>query len=775
MEKLLNELTGEYKDMAYDIGMEEVMAGKLRRIKPEYSPFVKNLDLTNPTRAQIKDLADTTGMSEDLIKANLSGSGRGSILKDFKTRNVSSKQRKYGGSTKAANFVKQINTSSDVAREEFLQRMAMEHPTTLKALEKSDAFKITNLTLKVKPEDMTAQDAYLLSQIDPDVLEMLDGIPHYFETSAVKAFLVRSVRHNDILYADNVTRSLLEGMGEKVDLDNYKSILQKTGTGFDIVATRSDLNKINTSTLRDIMRTGKTRAQDLDLHQTATGISQLKADAKRTGISLIDTDSDILRENSKALVALSDSDVEKLVGMFSTKNTPIEMWAVPKEVRREYNDIAQKQISDGFKSMTGVLDGLHRIWKPLVTGLRPDFHLRNYISSNINDAIENGIKSFQPKYKVLGNKIAREAGDSSVVIAGREFSTKALREEMQQRGAFSTMYRSVYDDALDMALAKDIKSTGKASMTKARDLYETVTHKVGNVVEDNVRATNFAINMEKALKSGMSTGEAMDFSVDMVKKYHFDYTDLSEVERTLFRRVMPFYTWSRKNLPLQMETMLNDPGFYGKVGSIQQTSEQVYGQGDEGMPEWAKSNLPVALPFSSNKGNTAYLSGAFPMSDLDRVVSSPGDKVKEGLNMLSPALKVPAEIALNRSFLSGAPLWQTEYEKSGKIASHMLSQAGAGKDMARGISPPETSGGAFGPFTYDNPVMQKVSDFGLGRSLLKQYDVDKGDINKAYEYLRYLSDYKQGLEQQGVNVPTIPEIRSGNTNDDLLSRYLKKY
>ena len=39
----------------------------------------------------------------------------------------------------------------------------------------------------------------------------------------------------------------------------------------------------------------------------------------------------------------------------------------------------------------------------------------------------------------------------------------------------------------------------------------------------------------------------------------FDYSDLSEVERIIFRRIMPFWTWSKNNVPTQFRSLINDP------------------------------------------------------------------------------------------------------------------------------------------------------------------------------------------------------------------------
>lgn len=798
MNDVLNIISGDIEQELYSMGMKEAEIGSLKYIMDDYTPLVKNLDITTASKSDIMKMKRQMGKDPDDIFGL--GNVGGTSMQDFGVLNVSRKKRANPDSVRIANKLKMVETSSPEVRADFFEALFRENPALYNTLEKHKILKVGQSGRYLDRKAIDDKSYNLIEEFSDDLLNRLDGLEHFYETSAVKSYLVRAVRHNSILKSNDTIQGLLHGVGIKIDPYDAYAKNRALRNNYDIIVTRSYTSTVSDDTLTKLMGGNFSRAPKTQLdrllsakkakfdkikhqsqlsgrHITGPEMEQMEdllsdMNALRTELQKIeDGVSRVMSPQQQAKMAgivgnlqkdammpLDRSAVDELVGLFDSNEIPLEIWAVPKGVRKEYNTLARKQVDDGFKSMTNIIDSLHRIWKPLVTGLRPDFHLRNYISSNVNDAIGNGIKAIQPQYKALGNKIARNT-DGTIKIAGDTFSVKMLHEEMQKRGAFSTMYRSVYDDALDMALSKNIKSTGRSMAHKARDVYETATHKVGNVVEDNVRATNFVINMEKSLKSGMDTGHAMDYAVEQVKKFHFDYSDLSEVERNLFRRVVPFYTWSRKNIPLQMETFLNDPGFYGKIGSLQQSAEQSFGGGMENMPDWAKEGLPIATPFKSASGNTTYLSGLFPQSDMSRVMSSPLDMTKDLMNMASPLFKTPAELALNRSFLSGAPIYQTEYEKGEKMLGHVGSQLGAIRDVSRGVQGGENVG-AYRSINYENPVMRNLSQFtGLTRSVLKEFDVSQGEINKMYEYLRYLSDYKQGLEQQGMDVPTLEEIR----------------
>ena len=48
-----------------------------------------------------------------------------------------------------------------------------------------------------------------------------------------------------------------------------------------------------------------------------------------------------------------------------------------------------------------------------------------------------------------------------------------------------------------------------------------------------------------------------------VNKILFDYKNLSRVERDWLARMFPFYRWTRKNIALQAERLLRNPGQAG--------------------------------------------------------------------------------------------------------------------------------------------------------------------------------------------------------------------
>jgi len=79
-------------------------------------------------------------------------------------------------------------------------------------------------------------------------------------------------------------------------------------------------------------------------------------------------------------------------------------------------------------------------------------------------------------------------------------------------------------------------------------------------LENRSRAVNFIAN----LKRGRSVAE----SAEHVKRFLFDYNDLTPRQKDYMRLLMPFFTWTQKNFLLQIEMMKKNPMFYSNFDRL---------------------------------------------------------------------------------------------------------------------------------------------------------------------------------------------------------------
>jgi len=113
---------------------------------------------------------------------------------------------------------------------------------------------------------------------------------------------------------------------------------------------------------------------------------------------------------------------------------------------------------------------------------------------------------------------------------------------------------------------------------------------VAGRIEDNVRLALYI----KSLDDGMDAWT----SARQVAKYQFDYGDITPFERNVVSRAMPFFRFTRFNVPLQLQTALQQPG---KIAAVEKVRQQL--NASQEMPEFKEAllqdylanNIPVQL------------------------------------------------------------------------------------------------------------------------------------------------------------------------------------
>jgi hypothetical protein len=154
----------------------------------------------------------------------------------------------------------------------------------------------------------------------------------------------------------------------------------------------------------------------------------------------------------------------------------------------------------------------------------------------------------------------------------------------------------------------------------------------------------------------MKVGGSLDDAIDMIYRLHFNYGNLSSRESDWFKRLFPFYTWSRNNLPLQMTQMARNPRRYNRLLSIKRNLE--YGTEEEGtVPSYFLEPFGFRMPFSI-AGSQVYSVPDLPFQDLLRFDPTGVGFVDAAQHILSagsPMIKVPLEYWGGKQFFKGIP------------------------------------------------------------------------------------------------------------------------
>ena len=148
-----------------------------------------------------------------------------------------------------------------------------------------------------------------------------------------------------------------------------------------------------------------------------------------------------------------------------------------------------------------------------------------------------------------------------------------------------------------------------------------------------------------------------------VRKFLFDYGDLTDVERVLFKSVIPFYAWMRNNIPMQLAMLIQKPGTVSVVGKTKTAIEDmVEGEpmNEELLPDWMREGFNIYLGENpEGLKNYMALQGWLPTIDLSKIFR-PGELLMEGL---SPLIKTPIELFSNYDFFYEKPIQEFEGER----------------------------------------------------------------------------------------------------------------
>lgn len=374
-----------------------------------------------------------------------------------------------------------------------------------------------------------------------------------------------------------------------------------------------------------------------------------------------------------------------------------------KTTRRMAEDpTAAKELMDLFDKVLGNV-------KFLQTGANPGFHLRNSFSDvilNASDGVMNP-HVYKQARDVLSNRtekaVLRETAgftpsNPAVNAAIKGKQIKVGKEYLDSEEVWNMFIRSggksgYIKAELDQLLGRSAgKKAGTSIKSRIMDASETR--------EDFFRLAHFIDSLGKEAKglklktNGHLTPEALaasDKAARRVRKFNIDYGAKTDFEKKFASRALPFYTWMRKNLPLQVELLFTNPGFMSLYPKGQNFLENILGTDEQGttlLPEWIRELAPVKLATekkfpSGPVGALLKLAGidpgqmatmttsGTPITDLTRLdpiignisegrLPNLGEVAGQFASDTNAALKAPFEAATGRYTFSGAPIgsWQ---------------------------------------------------------------------------------------------------------------------
>lgn len=306
---------------------------------------------------------------------------------------------------------------------------------------------------------------------------------------------------------------------------------------------------------------------------------------------------------------------------------------MPKElaetVEKFYTTTANsKELNKALK----LIDGMTNLWKGTVTGLWMAFHVRNAYGGLFNNFLAGVIN---PKYYEKTEEILSKTDGKKIFTtkSGQKISydkirAKLLEYDITNQTGYLDLNEELgkldIDEAVKGGALKKIKNSPKSIMQS---------------IENRLRIPVFLSELDK--------GNTFEGAAEAVNKFHFDYTKNAHTwaENEVLRRIMPFYVWTRHNIPLQLEQMGKQPGKYSAVAKVMMGDDREdYDNVMRTSPDWL-SKKPLF------KVGSDYMNIELPMADVSKVWSP-----KELAFLLHPGIKIGYEQAANFNSFKSEPI-----------------------------------------------------------------------------------------------------------------------
>lgn len=344
------------------------------------------------------------------------------------------------------------------------------------------------------------------------------------------------------------------------------------------------------------------------------------------------------------------------------------------------------------KKLIKIFDEVQTWWKKYTLGLRPAWHTRNafgnfwnaYLIGGLTDPLRYGEaaaiqKSMQVgKGKVVGasdyivGKVTGKALDKGAEVRGTGMTREEIFDEAIKRGVYES---GMYGQDVGTGAARSSNVIGSTEWSVINKAFAA-----GKTVENNARLALFIDSIAKGVKAAGRKGQTkfkpdeiekiLDDASINVRKSLFDYGDLSEVEKRYMKRAMPFYTWTRKNIPAQLQAIALHPDRANKLNILVaglQSGVQRIDSND--IDEWIKDQYPIFLNAEDSEQTYTFITALsyLPTAELNRVFQSPEGMAHMFSQMGTPLLKVPLEIMFNYDTFRERPIDVLEYETKGRF------------------------------------------------------------------------------------------------------------
>lgn len=385
------------------------------------------------------------------------------------------------------------------------------------------------------------------------------------------------------------------------------------------------------------------------------------------------------------------SSIAYLSQLIGKNTSELEKLYVPNEIADSITSVIQAHRPGEFQhTILNAIDTFNNLFKSSVTvataggvPLFPSFFARNYTSGQFMNLASGLIRMFeipqylsayrkalairsQPESKYISEALIQEVIGHGKGLDDAEGLIGAIPPSMMEyASSVATRKGPAMDAANKLAEAMHanpsagadyfISGTGKAGAALHKKAVKQTAYGgvLNSIVEYHNRMPMYVYLREK--------GFSPEAAAQEVKKLQFDYSELAPTEREFFKRIIPFYTFTRKASELFARQLAAQPG--GALSKTITLSNRA-SENDAFTPQYISEKHSIRLdklnPFGADlfrpedKTQRTYLTGfGLPHEDTLALVGSPAAGI---VGRTSPLLQYGIETALGRDTFRNQPL-----------------------------------------------------------------------------------------------------------------------
>ncbi len=329
-----------------------------------------------------------------------------------------------------------------------------------------------------------------------------------------------------------------------------------------------------------------------------------------------------------------------------------------------------------IKPGLAALDALSSLFKTNVTTPFPAYHVRNTFGGLYDSARSAGVLN-----------TLRAIPEAWAVSRGRDAWTMPTDQLLREAVGTGTAYTMGSSQAAGLiggigeTTLKNLPLPRKSDRWWVRDLaghlYDAVPKTRAQAAPWNVRGVATDTDVFAPVAAGRAVGEPLEqftrltnflalrnaglnpvAAADRTKLFQRDYGRLTQTEKEVFKRIVPFYSFSRRNIPSLAASLTEKPGVLSNTLRVGQAGQE-YGSF---VPSYVADSVAIPLG-ESGPGQQRYISGlGLPVEDATvRALAKAirGDlqgSAQQLAGTLNPLVKAPLELLTDTSLYSGRRL-----------------------------------------------------------------------------------------------------------------------